>query len=61
MLKDIEDATSERVLLWAQRMKVQRAQEIVLDNIKEAKEFVLVRHSTPKHDNDHSEETEKSR
>ena len=51
-LEDIEDATSERVLIWVQRVEVQRAQMVVLNNIKEAKKFKYVRHSREKHDNE---------
>ena len=46
-LEDIDNATSERVLLWAQRMQAQRVQK---DSIKEAKEFDSVKCSTEKHD-----------
>ena len=48
-LEVIEFATMERVLLWAQRVEAQMAQKVVLNNIKEAKEFDFVRHSTPQH------------
>ena len=51
-LENIEYATSERVLLWAQREEVQRVQKVALNNIKEAKEFDSVRPNTPKHDNE---------
>ena len=44
-LEDIEDATSERMLIWALREEVQRALKVALGNIKEAKEFDAVRHS----------------
>ena len=52
MLEDIENVTSKGVLLWTQRVEVQKVQTKVLNNIKEAKDFDLVRHSTPKHDNE---------
>ena len=49
MLGDIEGASSKRVLLRAQRVEVQKAQKIVPNNIKEAKEFDSVKHNTPEH------------
>ena len=49
-LEDIDDATSEPVLLCAQRVHAQRAQKEALNNIKEAKEFDSVKYSTQKHD-----------
>ena len=45
-LEDIDDATSERVLLWTQTMEAQRVQEEALDSIKEAKDFVSLTCST---------------
>ena len=51
-MEDIEDATSEKVLLWIQRMEAQRAMEMVLNNIKETKEFDFVRHNIPKYDSE---------
>ena len=41
-LEDIDDVTSKRVILWAQRMDAQRAQKEALSNIKNAKEFSSV-------------------
>ena len=38
-LEDINNTTSEWALLWAQRVKTQRAQKGALDNIKEANNF----------------------
>ena len=35
----INDATSEWVLLWAQRVQAKGAQKETLDNIKQAKDF----------------------
>ena len=51
-LEDIEDGTSEKVLIWVQRMEAQRAQKLVLDNIKEAKEFDTKRYSVQRHANE---------
>ena len=39
VLEDINDATSELVLLWVQRVEYQRVQKEALDNKKEAKDF----------------------
>ena len=44
-LKDIDDGTRERVLLWAQRVEAKRTQKEALNTIKEAKETDCVRHS----------------
>ena len=44
-LKDTDDSKSERVLLWAQRVEVQKVQKEAPNNIKKAKEFDSVRHS----------------
>ena len=44
----IDDATNERVLLWAQRVEAQRAEEEALNSIKQAKEIESVRCSTLK-------------
>ena len=41
--ENTEDATSEQVLLFAQKVEAQRAQKEALDNIKEAKDFGLIR------------------
>ena len=49
-LEDIEDATSEHVLLWACRVEVQRIQKSALDDIKEAKDFENVRQNIQKQD-----------
>ena len=38
-LENIDDATSEQVLLLIQRMEGHRAQNEALDNIKKAKDF----------------------
>ena len=46
MLEDIEKATSEQVLTWAHRVKVQRAQRIALSSIKEAIKFDAIWQST---------------
>ena len=43
MLEDINHATSEWVLLWAQSTEAQRVQTEALDNIKEAKDFDSIR------------------
>ena len=50
VLEDTEDVKS--VLLWIQRVEAQRVQKTTVNNIKEAKEFNSVRHSSPKDDND---------
>ena len=42
-LEDINDATSERVLLWAQRVEAQSVQRGTLNSIKDIKEFGFVR------------------
>ena len=39
-LEDIEDATSEKVLIWTQRWEVQRAQKIMSDNINRPKSLI---------------------
>ena len=39
VLEEIDDGTSEWVLLWVQWVEAQRAQKEELDNIKEAKDF----------------------
>ena len=51
-LGDTEDVTSERVLIWTQKVEAQRAKKIELHNIKEPKEFHAVRHSVPRCDSE---------
>ena len=34
-MKDINEDTSDQILIWAQRMEVQRAQKEVLNHIRE--------------------------
>ena len=51
-LEDMEDAMSERVLIWPQRVEAHRAQKIVLDNVEETKEFDAVRHSVQRNDSE---------
>ena len=41
-LEDIEDATSECVLLCVHRVKTQRSQKSALNDIKEAKDFDII-------------------
>ena len=43
---------SERELIWSQRVEAQIAQDMVLDNMKEAKEFDAVKHNAPRHDSE---------
>ena len=43
VLKDINEATSSQILIWAQRVEVQRAQKEVLDHSREDKEFDSIR------------------
>ena len=50
-LEDINDATSERVLIWALQVEAQRVQKEVLDSIKEAKDFDSIRHNMQKQNN----------
>ena len=38
-IKDINEATRDQILIWAQRMEVQGVQKEVLDHIREDKEF----------------------
>ena len=38
-LENIDNATSEWVLLWAQRVESQRAQKEALDSMNDAKDF----------------------
>ena len=52
MLGDINDVTSDRVLLWAQRLEAQRVQKEVLDSIKEGKVFESIRCITQRQDNE---------
>ena len=47
-LENIDDATSEWVLLWAQRVEVKREQKEALDNIKEAKDLNSIRQNIQK-------------
>ena len=42
-LKDTSEASSEQVLMWIQKEEAQRAQNEVLDNIKDAVGFNSVR------------------
>ena len=42
-LEAINDSTSQQVLLWAQRVEAQRIHKETLENIKEAKDFDLMR------------------
>ena len=43
MLKETREVSSEQVLVWAQRVEVQRAQKAVLENLRDAKDFDLVK------------------
>ena len=51
-LEYINDATNERILLWAQRVEAQRVQKEALDNMEEAKDFDTIRWNKQKQDND---------
>ena len=51
-MKDTYVATSERVLLWSQRVEAQRVHEEAPNGIKESKEFDSVGFSTQKHDSE---------
>ena len=51
-LEDINDAISERIPLWAQRVEAQRVQKETLDSIKEAKDFDSIRHNMQRQDNE---------
>ena len=42
-LEDIEDAISGCVLLWAHRLEVQRTQKSAPNEMKEAKDFDVVK------------------
>ena len=42
-LTDINESTSDQILIWVQRVKGQTAQKEVLDHIREDKEFDPVR------------------
>ena len=42
-IKDINEATSDQILIWAQTLAAQTVQKEVLDNIREAKEFDSIR------------------
>ena len=42
-LEDIEDATSKRLLLLAQRPEAQKVQKEALDSLKEAKDFDIIK------------------
>ena len=55
ILQDIEDAASECMLLWLYTVEVQRVQKSALNEIREAKEFDVVKwhvkkqiHNVPK-------------
>ena len=47
-LKDISEVSSEHILVWAQRVEVQRAHKAVLDNIRDAKDFDSTSRDTQK-------------
>ena len=47
-LKDNSEVSSEQVLVWAQRVEVQRAQKVVIDNIRDAKYFGFIRRARQK-------------
>ena len=47
-VEDIEDATSKCMLPWACRVDVQREQKSALNDMKEAKEFVVIKHNAQK-------------
>ena len=42
-LKDINEATTDQILTWAQRVEAQRAQREVLDHIRKDMEFHSIR------------------
>ena len=42
-LKDINEATSDQILIWDQTQEAYRVQKEVLDNIRNAKKFNSVR------------------
>ena len=41
-LKVINETTSHQIVIWAQRVEVQKAQKEVQDNIREDKELTLL-------------------
>ena len=43
VLKDTSKVSIEHVLVWAQRVEVQRTQKAVLENIRDTKDFNLIR------------------
>ena len=47
-LENIDEATNESVLLWAQRVDAKKAQREVFDIIKEAKDFDSMRQNIKK-------------
>ena len=50
-LKDTSDMSNKDVLMWAQRSEPQHVQKEVLDNMKNKKEFDLVRSSRQNNNN----------
>ena len=42
MMQKTSDITSEQVLSWSKRVKVQRAQKTIVDATKENKEFNMI-------------------
>ena len=43
VLKDLSEVTSEQALLWAMGMEAQRSPKALLENVKEMKEFDMLR------------------
>ena len=37
--EESKDVTSEQVLAWAKRVKVQKAQSVIINNLNETKDF----------------------
>ena len=41
-IEDNENITSENILVWAMRVKAQKTQAVILENLKETKDFVRI-------------------
>ena len=51
VLEDIDDTTSEWILLLTQNIEAKRAQKEAFDNLKEAKDFESIGQNTQRYDN----------
>ena len=50
-MKDTSEMRNEQVLMWARQVEVQRVQKKVLGNIRDSREFDLLRRDRKKHGN----------